>query len=165
MKKAIYPGTFDPLTYGHIDILQRSLKIFDKITILLAKNTQKKTFFNLEERRSQIEDVLKEYQLDDRVDIDSFNGLLVDYCQQKEVQVIIRGLRPLVDFEYEFEMAMTNRGLNENVETVFIITDQKYFYLRSTLIKDILRLGGNVIDSVPQRICEDLIKKIQVNNE
>ena len=126
MTIAIYPGSFDPITNGHLDIIRRGLKIFDKIIILLAKNIQKNTLFNFEERITQINNVIKIENLSNNVVVDSFNGLLVDYCKEKKIYIIIRGLRPLVDFEYEFEMAMANREMCNEVETIFILTDQKY---------------------------------------
>lgn len=159
MKIAIYPGSFDPITFGHVDILKRGLKIFDKIIMVLAKNVHKDTLFTLDERINQIKTVIKEQNLSNFVSIDTFNGLLVDYCKKNKINIIIRGVRPLVDFEYEFEMAMTNRELNNKVETIFILTDQKYFYLRSSLIKDIIKLGGDVSGNVPENIKNDLIKK------
>lgn len=159
-KIAVYPGTFDPITNGHLDIIKRGLKIFDKIIVLLAKNTQKITLFSLEERIDQIKNVINEKKLSDRVKIDSFEGLLVNYCKEKNIDIIIRGLRPLVDFEYEFEMAMINREMSNDVETIFILTDQNYFYLRSTLIKDIINLGGDISDKVPILIRDALIKKL-----
>ncbi len=159
-KIAIYPGTFDPITYGHIDILKRGMKIFDKIIIVLAKNTQKTTLFTLEERVTQVKKVVNDDNLLKNVTIDIFDGLLVDYCKKTNINIIIRGLRPLVDFEYEFEMAMANREMYNNIETFFILTDQKYFYLRSSLIKDIVKLGGNVSGYVPDSIKKLLIKKI-----
>lgn len=161
IKKAIYPGTFDPITFGHLDIIKRSLKMFDEIIIVLAKNIQKDTFFSVEERLAQVKKVIDSEGLNDRVKIESFNGLLVDYCKKVNVNIIIRGLRPLVDFEYEFEMAMANRELNNDVETIFILTDQKYFYLRSTLIKNILELGGSVSDKVPDCIENEVLSKIK----
>lgn len=161
-KRAVYPGTFDPLTNGHVDIIKRSLKIFDDLTILIAVNSSKQTLFTLEERIDQLKTVVNEERLD--VKIDSFEGLVVDYCKENKIGVVVRGLRPLVDFEYEFEMAMTNRELNNAVETVFIITDQKYFYLRSSLVKDILKLRGDVGDKIPPYIQEELIRKLGENN-
>jgi pantetheine-phosphate adenylyltransferase len=159
IKKAIYPGTFDPITYGHLDIVKRALKIFDEITIVLAKNNQKETLFTIDERISQIKQIIKVEKLEDKVKVDTFNGLVVDYCKEVKINVLIRGLRPLVDFEYEFEMAMANRELNNNVETIFILTDQKYFYLRSTLIKDIIKLQGDISEKVPEIIKNELLKK------
>lgn len=165
MKIAIYPGSFDPITFGHVDILKRGLKIFDKIIMVLAKNIQKNTLFTLEERISQIEIVINDQGLSQFVTIDTFDGLLVDYCAEKKINIIIRGLRPLVDFEYEFEMAMANREMNNNIETIFILTDQKYFYLRSSLIKDIIKLGGDVSGNVPENIKNDLIEKLENMNK
>jgi len=160
-QKAIYPGTFDPLTNGHIDIILRSLKIFDTITLLLAKNSSKDSFFSLEERLTQAQLTIKKLKLEDKVIVDSFDGLLVDYCKKNKINIIIRGIRPLADFEYEFEMATANRNLNDEVETVFIITDQKYFYIRSSLIKDIARFGGSISDKVPDWISDAIHKKIK----
>ncbi len=160
---AIYPGTFDPITYGHLDIIKRGLKIFNNIIVLLAKNSQKKTLFTFEERIIQINKVIKQENLDQKVAIDSFDGLLVDYCKNKKIFILIRGLRPLVDFEYEFEMAMANREMCKEIETLFILTDQKYFYLRSSLIKDIVTLGGDISDKVPTCIKSDLLKKLKLN--
>jgi pantetheine-phosphate adenylyltransferase len=160
-KIAIYPGTFDPLTNGHLDIIKRGLKIFDKIVVLLARNSQKKTFFSLQERVDQVRKVIKDEGLDDKVIVDCFEGLLVHYCKENGIHVIIRGLRPLVDFEYEFEMAMVNRELDSDIETIFILTDQEYFYLRSTLLKDVVNLGGDALKWIPDCIKDDVIKKIR----
>ena len=158
---AIYPGSFDPITNGHIDILKRSLKIFDKIIILLAKNTQKKTLFDLKERIEQLNKVIQAEKMTDKVIVESFDGLLADYCMKKKIYILIRGLRPLADFEYEFEMAMANRELNHNIETIFILTDQNYFYLRSSLIKDVIKLGGDISNKIPPSIKDEVIKKIK----
>ena len=159
---AIYPGSFDPITNGHIDILKRSLKIFDKIIILLAKNTQKKTLFDLKERIEQLNKVIQAEKMTDKVIVESFDGLLADYCMKKKIYILIRGLRPLADFEYEFEMAMANRGMFKELETIFIVTDQKYFYLRSSLIKDLALMGGDISDKVPDIIKEDIVNKIKL---
>ena len=161
IKQAIYPGTFDPMTNGHLDVIKRSLKIFDKLTILLAKNYTKKTMFTVEERLDQIQRVLQSENLLDAVKIDTFDGLLVEYCKASKINTIIRGLRPFIDFEYEFEMAMTNRELNTDVETIFILTDQKYFYLRSSLIKDIASHSGDISSKIPPAIQADILRKFQ----
>lgn len=131
------------------------------MTILLAHNSQKKTLFTFEERFEQVKKTLDINNLNDLVKIDTYDGLLVNYCEEHNYNVIIRGIRPLVDFEYEFEMAMTNRELNNQIETVFIITDQKYFYLRSTLIKDIVALNGDVKGKVPEHILNALKRKLK----
>lgn len=161
IKQAIYPGTFDPMTNGHLDVIKRSLKIFDKLTVLLAKNYTKKTLFSTEERLDQITRVLKAEGISDSVTVDTFDGLLVDYCRAKNINTIVRGLRPFIDFEYEFEMAMTNRELNNDVETVFILTEQKYFYLRSTLIKDIAIHNGDISTKIPAVLQDEFLKRIQ----
>lgn len=161
IKRAVYPGTFDPITNGHLDIIKRGIKIFDKIVILLAKNSLKKTFFSLKERFEQIKKVLEIENLQNNVSVESFDGLLVDYCKKNDISIVVRGLRPLVDFEYEFEMAMANREMYHKLETVFILTDQKYFYLRSTLIKDIITLNGDITGKVPNCIIKDLEKKLK----
>ncbi len=158
-RKAVYPGTFDPLTNGHLDIMKRALNIFGEITVLLARNPAKQTFFSLDERIAMINESINEWGLSGRIKVDSFEGLLVDYCRKNEIGVIVRGIRPLVDFDYEFEMAMTNRELNSNVETIFILTDQKYFYLRSTLVKDIVKMGGEISSKVPSCVIRELKKK------
>ena len=160
-RTAIYPGTFDPITNGHLDIIKRSLKIFDNLIILLAKNVEKKTLFTLRERLDQITRVIGQEKLNGKVAIDCFEGLLVDYCKEKKINTMIRGLRPLVDFEYEFEMAMANREMWNEIETVFIITDNKYFYLRSSLIKDLVLLGGDISSKVPEIIRQELIIKLK----
>lgn len=159
-RKAVYPGTFDPLTNGHLDIMERSLKIFGEVTVLLAKNPAKNTFFSLDERIEMLKESIAELKIEGNIKVDSFEGLLVDYCRNNNIGVIIRGIRPLVDFDYEFEMAMTNRELNSQVETIFILTDQEYFYLRSTLVKDIVKMGGEISSKVPSCVIRELKKKL-----
>jgi pantetheine-phosphate adenylyltransferase len=161
---AIYPGTFDPFTNGHLDIIKRGLKIFDNITVLLGKNPQKNTYFSLNERIEHITKVIDHEKLNSNVSVDSFEGLLVDYCKMKKIHNMIRGLRPLVDFEYEFEMAMVNRSFDENIETVFILTHRDFFYLRSSIIKDIIKLNGELKGALPECIKDEIIGKIKKNS-
>lgn len=155
-KIAIYPGTFDPITNGHLSILTRALKIFDKLIIAILNNPQKAPLFSLDERISLIKQVLKDKP---NIEIDSFDGLLVDYVVQKGSNVIIRGLRALSDFEYEFQMALMNRKLNRDVQSIFLMTDYKWFYTSSTIIKEAASLGGDISGLVPPIICEKLKEK------
>jgi pantetheine-phosphate adenylyltransferase len=155
-KIAIYPGTFDPITNGHLSILTRALKIFDKLIIALLNNPQKIPLFSMDERIQMIREVLKD-QLN--VEIDSYNGLLVDYVVSKRSNVIIRGLRAMSDFEYEFQMALMNRKLNREVQSVFLMTDYKWFYTSSTIIKEAASLGGDVSGLVPPIVCKKLKEK------
>jgi pantetheine-phosphate adenylyltransferase len=155
-KTAIYPGTFDPITNGHLSILTRALKIFDKLIIAILNNPQKAPLFSLDERISLIKQVLKDKP---NIEIDSFDGLLVDYVVKKGSNVIIRGLRALSDFEYEFQLALMNRKLNRDVQSVFLMTDYKWFYTSSTIIKEAASLGGDISGLVPPIICEKLKEK------
>jgi len=155
-KIAIYPGTFDPLTNGHLSILNRALKIFDKLIIAILNNPQKVPLFSLEERISMIEEVLKDRP---NVEIDSFDGLLVDYVVKKESNVIVRGIRALSDFEFEFQMALMNRKLNRTVQSIFLMTDYKWFYISSTIIKEAASLGGDISGLVPPLVCRKLKEK------
>jgi pantetheine-phosphate adenylyltransferase len=155
-KTAIYPGSFDPVTNGHLSILTRALKVFDKLVIALLNNPQKLPLFTIDERIQMIRDVLKDQP---NVEIDSFDGLLVDYVVSKRTNVIIRGLRALSDFEYEFQMALMNRKLNREVQSVFLMTDYKWFYTSSTIIKEAASLGGDVSGLVPPVVCRKLKEK------
>jgi pantetheine-phosphate adenylyltransferase len=155
-KVVIYPGTFDPFTNGHISIISRALKIFDRLVIAILNNPQKLPLFSMEERIQMIREVLKDHR---HVEIDSFNGLLVDYVIQKKTNVVIRGLRALSDFEYEFQMALMNRKLNREVQSIFLMTDYKWFYTSSTIIKEAASLGGDVSGLVPPIVCRKLKEK------
>jgi pantetheine-phosphate adenylyltransferase len=155
-KIAVYPGTFDPITNGHLSILTRALKIFDKLIIALLNNPQKIPLFTMDERIQMIREVLKD-QLN--VEIDSYNGLLVDYVVSKRSNAIIRGLRAMSDFEYEFQMALMNRKLNREVQSIFLMTDYKWFYTSSTIIKEAASLGGDVSGLVPPIVCKKLKEK------
>jgi pantetheine-phosphate adenylyltransferase len=153
---AIYPGTFDPLTNGHLSVIHRALKIFDKLIIAILINPKKTPFFSLDERKAMIEEVLKDRS---NVEIDSFDGLLVDYAVKKGSNVIIRGLRALSDFEFEFQLALMNRKLNRDVQSIFLMTDYKWFYISSTIIKEAASLGGKIDGLVPPIVCRRLKEK------
>jgi pantetheine-phosphate adenylyltransferase len=155
-KMAIYPGSFDPITNGHLSIVRRALTMFDSITIAVASNPMKKTLFTLNERVDLIQESIKN---DDRIFVDSFNGLLVDYVDGKKTNIVLRGMRALSDFEYEFQMSLMNRKLNKNIQTIFMMTDYKWLYTSSTIIKEAASYGGAVGGLVPDVVCQKLKKK------
>jgi len=145
-KTAIYPGTFDPITNGHIDIIERGLAIFDRLIIAVALNPKKAPLFNIEERIEMIEESLGRHP---KVSVETFSGLLVEEAERRKARVILRGLRAVSDFEYEFQMALMNRNLNDKIETVFMMTGEAYSYLSSSVVKEIASLGGTVDGLVP----------------
>ena len=153
---AIYPGTFDPITNGHLSIVKRALKIFDRLIIAILNNPQKVPLFSLDERIHMIREAVKEFP---NVEVDTFEGLLVDYAVQKKANVILRGLRAMSDFEYEFQMALMNRKLNREVQSIFLMTDYKWFYTSSTIIKEAASLGGDVSGLVPELVNTKLKEK------
>jgi pantetheine-phosphate adenylyltransferase len=155
-KMAIYPGSFDPITNGHLSILRRALTIFDSITIAVASNPIKNTLFTLEERMEMIRESTKN---DKKVYVDSFHGLLVDYVERKDTNVILRGMRALSDFEYEFQMSLMNRKLSRNIQTIFMMTDYKWLYTSSTIIKEAASYGGTCKGLVPDIVCQRLEEK------
>jgi pantetheine-phosphate adenylyltransferase len=142
---AIYPGSFDPITNGHISIIQRGLAIFDEIIVAVAVNASKKPLFDIPERMDLIEQCLNHNV---RIEVDTFDGLLVDYAESKGAGVVVRGMRALSDFEFEFQMALMNRKLNRNIQTVFMMTDYRWLYVSSTIIKEAASLGGSVTGMV-----------------
>jgi len=154
-KTAIYPGTFDPITLGHLDVIKRGQKIFDKIIVAVTDNPNKKPLFSVEERKEMIKEAAKGLN----VEVDSFSGLLVDYVKGKKCSVILRGMRELSDFEFEFQQATVNRQLAPQTETVFIVTSAEYFYLSSSTVKEISNLGGNVSTFVPKGVEKRLKEK------
>ncbi len=159
MKKiAIYPGTFDPLTNGHIDIIERALKIFDELIVAVAHNPHKNPLFTVEERLEMLKLVMKDMK---GVKVEDFDGLLMDYAQKKGANVVIRGLRAVSDFEYEFQMALTNRKLNDQVETVFLMPAESYTYLSSRIVKEVVGLGGHVNEFVPEIVEQRLREKLR----
>jgi pantetheine-phosphate adenylyltransferase len=154
---AIYPGSFDPLTSGHVDIIERGSRIFDRIVVAILSNVEKKPLFSEQERIEMIRDVFKGR---DNVQVESFSGLLVDYAQQKQASVLVRGLRAVSDFEYEFQMALMNRHLAPGLETVFMMPAEQYTYISSRLIKEVFTLGGEITGLVPP-IVEDRLRAKQ----
>jgi pantetheine-phosphate adenylyltransferase len=143
---AIYPGSFDPITNGHVDIVQRALAMFDRVVVAIAENVRKAPLFSVEERKAQIRDAV---QNDARVEVDAFEGLLVDYVNRRSAKVVVRGLRALADFEYEFQLAHMNRRLGGDIDTVFLMTSAKDFYVSSSLVKEVAQFGGDVSGLVP----------------
>ena len=156
MSLAVYPGTFDPITNGHVDILRRSLKIFDRVVVALADNVRKSPLFSLGERRAFITDALGG---DPRLEVDAFQGLLADYCRRRGATVVVRGLRALADFEYEFQLAHMNRHLAPDVETMFLMTGEESFYVSSSLVKEVALMGGDVSRMVPPGVAAALSVK------
>ncbi len=157
-KVAIYPGTFDPLTNGHIDIVERGLRLFDRIIICVMCNSAKKTFFTVEERMEMLKVSLEGFQ---NVEVDRHEGLLVDYGAKRKAQAILRGLRAVSDFEYEFQMAMMNRRLNREIQTVFLMTGFRWIFTSSSIIKEAARFGGDIHDMVPPVVNQKLIEKFK----
>jgi len=158
-KIAIYPGSFDPLTYGHIDIIERSLEIFDKVIVAIAHDVEKKPLFTVDERLKMIKTIFKD---NPNVIVDSFKGLLVDYVAKTNAKVILRGLRATSDFEYEFHMASMNRSLNTHLDTLFMMTSKDYFFVSSRTIKEVAKLGGAVEGLVPDLVARKLKEKFKL---
>ncbi|MCF8103976.1 MAG: pantetheine-phosphate adenylyltransferase [Desulfohalobiaceae bacterium] len=158
-KIAVYPGTFDPLTNGHLSIIRRGLDVFDTIILAVAKDTPKQPMFSLEERVDMARAVLADK---DRVTVEAFSGLLVEYVQKRGARVVLRGLRAISDFEYEFQMSLMNRRLKRDVHTMFMMTDYKWLFTSSTIIKETVGAGGDVQGLVPQIVWENLRRKMHV---
>jgi pantetheine-phosphate adenylyltransferase len=152
---AIYPGSFDPITNGHVDILQRAMGLFDKVVVAIAENVRKAPLFTVEERKQHI---LKAVGDDPRVEVDAFEGLLVEYVRRRGARAVVRGLRALADFEYEFQLAHMNRRLG-SMETVFLMTSEKDFYVSSSLVKEVAQFGGDITGLVPPHVHKALLKK------
>lgn len=154
---AIYPGSFDPLTNGHVDIIERGVRLFDRIVVAILINADKSPLFSVEERVEIARAVFERFP---NVEVDTFDGLLVDYVQRRNAQVIVRGLRAVSDFEYEFQMALMNRRLNHAIETVFMMPAEQYTYISSRMIKEVFSLGGQVHGLVPDMVEERLRSKL-----
>ena len=156
-KTAVYPGSFDPITNGHLDIMERALSIFDKLIIAVLENPRKSSLFSVEERMEMIRDAAAGKKL--AVQVDSFSGLLIDYLKKKKARVIIRGLRAVSDFEYEFQLALMNRNLDGSIETVFLMTDEVNSYLSSNIVKEVAVLGGDISKFVTPLVKKELYRK------
>ena len=159
MKVAIYPGTFDPITKGHIDIIVRSIKFVDKLIIAVSNNNKKNTLFKINERVEMVKEVLQDEKISN-VEVDSFDGLLMTYASKKNANIIIRGLRAVSDFEYEFQMTGMNYKLNPTIETIFLMSSDKYQLISSKLIKEINSLNGDISQFVPKAVEKKIIKKV-----
>lgn len=156
---AVYPGSFDPITYGHIDIVERASKIFDKIVVAVLINKEKNPMFSLDERLDMINESLKHLK---NIEICSYRGLLVDLAKEKQARTIIRGLRAVSEYEHEIQVAHTNKILNDNIETVFMTTELKYSYLSSSVVKEVASFGGDIKHFVTPYVEEKLIKKYEI---
>ncbi len=154
----VYAGTFDPVTYGHIDLIKRGRKIFDKLILAVAESNHKGTLFTVEERVEILKEVVKDMP---GVEVEQFSGLLVDYMRNRGVRVALRGLRAISDFEHEFQIALTNRKLDKEIETIFMMPKEEYSYISSSILKEVVRLGGDVKEFVPPFVQKKLEKKLR----
>ncbi len=158
MKTAICPGSFDPVTYGHIDIIRRAASLFDKVIVAVLVNVEKKPWFSIEERMDLLKKTVGDIQ---NVEIAGFDGLLVDFAAEHDAGVIVKGLRAVSDFEYEFQMALTNNKLNNSIETVFLTTSSEHMYLSSSIVKQVGLLGGDISPFVPRCVHDEILLRIR----
>jgi pantetheine-phosphate adenylyltransferase len=159
MKKAIYPGSFDPLTFGHLDIIERSVRLFDRVVVAIITNPAKQSLFSIEERKEMLEtNAVTRFA---NVEVDVFHGLLVDFAKSKEANAIVRGIRAVTDYEYELQMALMNRRLAPGIETVFLMASEQYSYVSSRLVKEVAGFGGSVKDLIPADVERRLRKKLR----
>ena len=158
MRTAIYPGSFDPLTNGHLDVIQRAAKLFDRVIVAVAQNDSKQPLFTLAERLALVKAAIQHLP---HVEADSFDGLLIEYAARQKAQAVVRGLRAVSDFEFEFQLALMNRKLDENVEAIFMMPKDTYTFLSSRIVKEIARLGGDVSSFVPPHVKTALTKKLK----
>jgi pantetheine-phosphate adenylyltransferase len=156
----VYPGTFDPITNGHIDVVQRATELFPKVIVLVARNPAKAPMFTVEERVQMIKEIFRGNK---RVTVDVFDGLLVDYAREHHATVLVRGLRAVSDFEYEFQMALTNRKLDSGIDTVFLMPHARYTYLNSSIVREVARFGGDVSAFVPNNVRRRLLAKVKAS--
>ncbi len=159
---AVYPGSFDPVTNGHIDIIKRGLVVFDRIIVAVLRNTSKTGMFDFNERLEMLRSVFGD---NDRIEIDSFDGLLVDYMKKKKIKVIAKGLRAISDFEVEFQMALMNREVDLDIETVFLVPSVKYSFVSSRFVKEIYKMGGELRNIVPELVDQKLKEKFRSNKK
>jgi pantetheine-phosphate adenylyltransferase len=157
-RKAVYPGTFDPVTYGHLDVIKRAANLYDEVFVAVAHSEEKSPLFSVEERVTMMREAVREY---DNVSVEDFDRLVVDYALSKSAEVVLRGLRMISDFEYEFQMALTNRKINSKIETVFMMPNEAYSYVSSKLIKEVVRLGADVSEFVPKNVEKKLKEKLR----
>jgi len=157
MVNAVYPGTFDPITNGHIDLLKRACKLFNHVTLAVAYNPNKKALFNLSERVVMAENAVSSY---DNISVVGFDNLLVDFTHEQNASVILRGLRAVSDFEYEFQLAGMNRNLASDIETIFLTTAEQYAHISSSIVKEVARLGGDITKFVPPQVIAEINKKL-----
>ena len=160
MKTVAYPGSFDPITNGHLDVIRRSSRLFDKIFVAVLENSGKSSLFRTDEKIEMIKESVKGIE---KVEVEPFSGLLIDYLKNRKIKCVIRGLRAMSDFDYEFQMAVTNKELMPEMETVFIVTDRKYFYLNSTMIKELAKGGNLPSEFVPAIVKKKLDEKFMKN--
>ena len=157
MRTVIYPGSFDPLTNGHLDVIQRATKLFDKVIVAVARSESKRPLFTMEERVQMVEQAVRHMP---HVEADAFEGLLIEYVERRSAQAVIRGLRAVSDFEFEFQLALMNRKLNERIETIFMMPKDTYTFLSSRIVKEIASLGGDVSEFVPAHVRTALAGKL-----
>ncbi len=156
-RAAIYPGSFDPLTNGHIDLIERATRIFDKVIVAVANNTRKTTLFSIEERITMLKAATQHIK---GIEVEAFEGLVIDFAKKKKINVLIRGTRMISDFEYEFQMALTNRRLSKDIETVFLMPSEQYSFISSTLLKEAVSLGADISSFVPQLVEKRLKERL-----
>jgi pantetheine-phosphate adenylyltransferase len=161
-KRAVYPGSFDPITSGHVDIIQRGLKIFDEILVAVLKNPKKKSLFTTKERMNMIQDFFVDHK---DIEVKAFDGLLVEFAKNNNANIVIRGLRAISDFEYEFQMALMNRKLDSEIETLFMMPNLSYSFLSSELVRELFMLGGGLTDLVPVQVEKKLREKFKKSTQ
>lgn len=159
-KIAIYPGSFDPFTNGHIDLVERAARIFDKVVVTIAVNSKKQTLFTGDERQQLIREAIKKESWSDKIEVEQFTGLLIDFAERKNATVLLRGVRQISDFEYEFQMALTNRRLSPNLDTIFMMPDENHAITSSSIVKEVAQWGGDIKSFVPPNIHDAIVEKM-----